>query len=102
MRDSPSILHHPPALPLSRREALLCAGGLLTLPGVRELGRRPKRVAGIATVYTHNSHADVILSRLLQGENLDFRSRRPDLELVSLYVDQFPTNDLSRQFAKDY
>ncbi len=65
--------------------------------------KRPrKRVAGITTVYPHNSHADVILSRLFQGENLDFTSRHPDLELVSLYVDQFPKTDLSRSFAERY
>jgi hypothetical protein len=59
-------------------------------------------VAGITTVYFHNSHADVLLSRLLQGENLDSRSRRPDLELVSLYVDQFPKTDMSRSLAARY
>lgn len=64
--------------------------------------RERKRVAAITTVYFHNSHADVILSRLFQGENLDFKSRMPDLELAGLYVDQSPENDLSREFSKKY
>lgn len=64
--------------------------------------RAPKRVAGITTAYFHNSHADVILSRMLQTETLDFKGRQPDLQLVSLYVDQFPKNDIGRRLAQQY
>src|SRR3954470_22060901 len=92
-----------PAQPdVSRREALMGGGALLAVPGAMAPARRPKRVAGITTVYHHNSHADVLLSRLLQGEDLDFHSRRPGLELVSLYVDQFPKTDMSRDLARQY
>jgi hypothetical protein len=62
---------------------------------------RPK-IAAIVTVYTHNSHADVIVSRLLQTYTLDGKGDRPNLELVSLYADQTPERDLSRTFAKQY
>src|SRR5262249_36882317 len=41
-------------------------------------------------------------SRLFQTETLDFQGRAPDLQLASLYVDQFPNNDLSRAFAAQY
>lgn len=58
-----------------------------------------KKVAGIATVYRHNSHADVIFGRLLQTDTLDGQGRQPRLQLVSLYVDQFPKGDLSRELA---
>jgi hypothetical protein len=88
---------------LSRRDVL--AAGSLLLPAVSLAGpqrRRPKRVAAAVTVYTHNSHADVILSRLFQTETLDFKGRKPDLQLAGLYVDQFPENDLSRKFAQEY
>ncbi|MDB6175341.1 MAG: hypothetical protein JWL59_4652 [Chthoniobacteraceae bacterium] len=54
------------------------------------------------THYTHNSHADVIVSKLLQTYTLDGRGPRPNLQLVSLYADQFPGNDLSRQLAKEH
>ena len=64
--------------------------------------RRPKRVAAVVTIYTHNSHADVIVSKLLQGENLDFRSRKPDLQLAGLYVDQFPDGDMSRKLVAEH
>lgn len=87
---------------LSRRDLLTAGGTLLVVPTWAADARRPKRVAGVTTVYTHNSHADVILSRLFQTETLDFKGRRPDLELVSLYVDQVPKGDLSRQFGQQY
>src|SRR5262249_24591338 len=45
---------------------------------------------------------DVLLSRLFQTEDLDFKGRQPDLQLVSLYVDQVPKNDLSHSFAQQY
>jgi len=60
---------------------------------------KTKRVAAAVTVYTHNSHADVILSRLLQTETLDGKGRRPRLELTGIYVDELPSNDLSRKLA---
>jgi hypothetical protein len=60
------------------------------------------KIAVITTVYHHNSHADVIASRLFQGMNLDDREPYPKLQLASLYVDQFPKNDKSRELAKKY
>jgi len=62
----------------------------------------PKRVAAVVTHYTHNSHADVIVSRLLQGYNLDFQAPRPNLKLVSLYTDQVPAADISRKLAREF
>ena len=61
-----------------------------------------KKVAAIVTVYHHNSHADVIVSRLLRTDTLDDKGKRSPLQLVSLYVDQFPANDLSRRFAASH
>src|SRR5437868_5886652 len=59
------------------------------------------RVAVITTVWRHNSHADVIASRLVQGYTLDGQGEFPKLKLVSAYVDQFPANDMSRRLAKE-
>ena len=63
--------------------------------------RLPK-VAGVTTLYRHNSHADVILSRLLQTDTLDGKGQRSPLELKSLYVDQVPQRDLSRPLAQQH
>src|SRR6267154_1648505 len=60
-----------------------------------------KPVAGIITEYRRWSHADVILTKILEGYNLD-GGAGPDLRLVSLYIDQFPDNDLSRDLAKKH
>ena len=61
-----------------------------------------KRVAALVTEYRHNSHADVIVSRLLQTDTLDGRGRESPLELVSLYTDQRPANDISRLLAASH
>ena len=53
-----------------------------------------KNIAAIVTVYHHNSHADVILSRLLQTDTLDGKGKDSPLKLVSLYTDQRPTGDI--------
>jgi hypothetical protein len=63
---------------------------------------RPKLpVAGVATVYHENSHADVILGKILEGYAQD-GGAGPDLSLVSLYLDQTPDNDLSRGLAQKH
>ncbi|WP_372663169.1 hypothetical protein [Cohnella sp.] len=57
-------------------------------------GAKIKRVAAIVTEYRCNSHADVILGRLLG----DF-GYTPRVEIISLYTDQVPANDMSRGAA---
>jgi hypothetical protein len=61
-----------------------------------------KRVAAVVTVYYHNSHADVIVGRLLQSYTLDGKGEMPRLKLVSLYTDQVPPRDISRRLAEQY
>jgi len=60
----------------------------------------PKKVAAVVTEYRRWSHADVILRNLLDG--YPDGKTRPDLELVALYTDQVPKNDLSRDLAKKH
>ena len=62
----------------------------------------PKKVAAIVTEYRHNSHADVIVSRLFQTYTLDGKGKKPSLELVSLYLDQVPDNDTGKKWSKQY
>ncbi len=98
---------------LSRRDCLkVAATGLLHAGLPRALAAtetaetppaapRPKRVAGVITLYRHNSHADVILGKILAGWKQD-GGPGPALQLASLYVDQFPADDLARSLSKQY
>lgn len=94
---------------ISRREwlqsSLAVSGSLATLPAWPMLAHgKPsgkKRVAGIVTIYRYNSHADVILGKILEGWKQD-GGAGPQLELVSLYVDQFPADDMSRSLAEKF
>jgi hypothetical protein len=62
---------------------------------------QPKKVAAIVTVYTRWSHADVIVGKILEGYNHD-GGAGPNMKLVSMYVDQTPAKDLSRDLAKKH
>ena len=59
------------------------------------------RVAGITTAFHHNSHAEMILGRMLQTDTLDGKGRWPSVKLVSLFTDQVPENDISRRLAHE-
>ena len=61
----------------------------------------PKRVVGVVTVYRRNSHADVLLTKILKGWKHD-GGPGPNLELASLYVDQFVSDDTSRKLSREY
>ncbi|MBL8848685.1 MAG: hypothetical protein JNG89_03335, partial [Planctomycetaceae bacterium] len=63
---------------------------------------RRKNVAGVTTLYRHNSHADVILSRLMQTDTLDGNGQPPSVHLQSMYVDQIGEGDYSRPFSAQY
>ena len=54
------------------------------------------RIAAIATTYHKYSHAQHIVDRFLEGYGWNGRHHRPEMDLVSLYVDQVGENDLSR------
>ncbi len=59
-------------------------------------------MAVLTTVYRHNSHADVIASRLLLTDMLDGTGKESPLKLTSLYVEQRPPNDISRLLAASH
>jgi len=62
----------------------------------------PLKMAAIVTSYFHNSHADLIVGRLLETNTLDGRGDAPNLRLASLYTDQVPENDKSRELARKH
>ena len=79
--------------------APVCAGA-----GAAELASQvqTKNIAAIVTVYHHNSHADLIVSRLLQTDTLDGKGKDSPLKLVSLYTDQKTEKDISRLLAASH
>ncbi len=62
----------------------------------------PRRVAIITTVWTYQSHAQHMGDRFLVGYPRHGRWHQPPLQVVSLYVDQKPAGDLSRQRAAEH
>jgi len=61
-----------------------------------------KRVAVVTTIYRYLSHAQHMADRLLVGYPHDGKWVRPDVKVVSLYVDQKPDNDQSQARAKEF
>ncbi len=60
---------------------------------------RRKRIALLATEVRKYSHGQHFVDRFLEGYGWEGRHHAPPLDLVSLYVDQFPDGDLSRERA---
>ena len=60
-----------------------------------------RKVAGILTWYKEGSHADVLIGKILEGWRYD-GGVGPRLELASLYVDQFPEDDMARALSEKH
>ncbi|MCH2210747.1 MAG: hypothetical protein MK110_05560 [Fuerstiella sp.] len=76
----------------------ISAGGPLirSVPAAETvLGRRPK-VAFLGTVVYRHSHAQHFLDRHTVGYTWNGGWQRPRVDVVSVYIDQFPENDLAR------
>ena len=89
---------------LSRRSFLTssaAAAALACLPA-RAAVRPRKKIALIGTEVRRHSHAQHFIDRFLLGYTWDGGWRRPDVDLVSLYIDQFPEGDLARSTAKRF
>lgn len=63
--------------------------------------RFPK-VAAVVTTYRHNTHADVIVGRLVQTDTLDEKGETANIKLSGLFTDQISDGDTSRKWAKKY
>jgi hypothetical protein len=57
------------------------------------------KLAAITTVYRKYSHTQHIVDRFLEGYGWNGTHHHPPMDLVSLYVDQVPKDDLSRDRA---
>jgi len=60
---------------------------------------RVPRIAAILTEYRPLSHADVLITKLLEGYDLFYTRLEPGISVASIYTDQVPANDLSREMA---
>ena len=89
---------------LSRRSFLIstAATAALACATLHAAEGRRKRIALIATEVRTHSHAQHFIDRFLLGYTWNGGWRRPEVDLVSLYVDQFPEGDLARGTAKRF
>lgn len=92
---------------LTRRDLLKTVPAGLLLPSLSTMAAeragdvKPKRVAAVVTEYRHNSHADVILTKILEGWKHD-GGPGPRLELAGAYFDQFPDVDMARDMCRKH
>ena len=64
--------------------------------------RRRKKIAFLGTVFFRHSHAQHFLDRLTMGYASGGRWVEPRLEVASVYVDQYPENDIGRKRLAKY
>ena len=68
----------------------------------RKTSTRRPRIAALVTEYRKYSHGQNIVDRLMGGYGWESSWHYPELDVVSLYVDQFPESDLSRERVARY
>ena len=61
-----------------------------------------KKIAAVITEYRPRSHADVIATKFLKGFPTDEGFFPPRVDLVSMYIDQFPESDIGRRIAAEH
>jgi len=84
---------------LSRRSFLASTAALAASSALGAAATR-KKVALIGTVAFPLSHTQHFLDRLTFGYGWNGQWHDPEVDLVSLYIDQFPKDDLARARAK--
>ena len=62
----------------------------------------PKRIAVVTTIYRYLSHAQHMVDRFLIGYPHEGAWHKPDMKVVSLYVDQKPEGDQSAARAREF
>src|SRR5688572_5061850 len=92
-----------PKMNWSRRKFIGGSAALALAAGC--VSRRPrssvvKRVAILATVVRKMSHAQHFIDRFLEGYGWKGRHHYPEVKLASIYVDQFPEEDLARDRSR--
>lgn len=92
----------------SRRDCLrlgmgAALAGMSGWPVVAQDGASVKRksVAAVVTVYSRNSHADVLLTKILEGWQHD-GGPGPALKLASIYIDQPDSSEFGRKLCEKH
>lgn len=81
----------------------LGAPALLGAPGRDDAQGKPrKKIAFLGTVVRTHSHAQHFLDRLALGYGWKGEWQDARLDVASVFIDQFPGNDLARQRVKKY
>src|SRR5262245_56616588 len=90
----------------TRREFLGAMGAGLVVAGGPAVARPQhagrKRLAIITTEWRFKSHAWHMGERFLVGYPTKGPWHKPPLDVVAVYIDQHPANDLSRQRAEEF
>lgn len=81
-----------------QRRAFLSAAAAAPLFSAAE----PKRIAAIITEYRPGSHADVVIGKYLEGFKQDEKPPYPRSKIVSMFTEQVPKGDMSRERAKKF
>ena len=88
---------------ITRRAFLgTAAAAALASCGRRDTPAEPKRIAVVTTIYRYLSHAQHIADRFLVGYPYEGEWRKPNMKIVSLFVDQKPEGDQSEERAKEF
>ena len=88
---------------LDRRTFLGAMGGTLAASSFSWAQDAPrKRMAIVTTEWRYHSHAWHMGERFLVGYPNNGRWHQPPFDVVSVYVDQQPKNDLSRRRSKEF
>ncbi|MBQ15941.1 MAG: hypothetical protein CMJ65_02325 [Planctomycetaceae bacterium] len=75
---------------------------LAAMAGTQRRSPRRPRLAAITTTYFKYSHSQHIVDRFLEGYSWEGQHHRPEMDVVSLYVEQVGKNDLSRERLKRF
>ncbi len=60
-----------------------------------------KKIAAVITEYRVPAHADVIVGKFIKGFPTDNGLLEPQVDVVSMYLDQIPDNDIGVQVAAE-
>lgn len=86
---------------LTRRSLLLGLGAAPLALRVQRRRARP-RLAAICTTYFKYSHAQHIVDRFLEGYGWNGAHHHPEMDLISIYIDQIGANDVSSTRLREF